>query len=69
VISEAGRRFLADLLMQLTEDQIRGIFEASDMPNRRWREAEDRDKNGTLEQWVAAFHARRDQIVNHTCPQ
>jgi hypothetical protein len=69
VISEAGRRFLADLLMQLTEDQIRGIFEVSDMPNRRWREPEDRDKNGTLEQWVAAFHARRDQIVNHTCPQ
>ena len=60
---------LADLLMQLTEDQIRGIFEASDMPNRAWSEAEDRDKNGTLDQWVAAFHARRDQIVNHTCPQ
>lgn len=69
VISEAGRRFLADLLTQLSEDQIRGIFEVSDMPNRRWREEEDRDKNGTLEQWVAAFHARRDQIVDHTCPQ
>jgi hypothetical protein len=69
VISEAGRRFLADLLMQLTDDQIRGLFEVSDMPDRGWREPEDRDHNGTVDQWVAAFHARRDQIVNHTCPQ
>jgi len=69
VISEAGRRFLADLLVQLTEDQIRGLFEVSDMPDRGWREPEDRDHNGTVDQWVAAFHARRDQIVNHTCPQ
>jgi hypothetical protein len=69
VISEAGRRFLADLLGQLTDDQIRGLFEVSDMPDRGWREPEDRDRNGTVDQWVAAFHARRDQIVSHTCPQ
>jgi hypothetical protein len=69
VISEAGRRFLADLLVQLTDEQIRGLFEVSDMPDRGWREREDRDHNGTVDQWVAAFHARRDQIVNHTCPQ
>ena len=68
VISEAGRKFLADLLVQLTEDQIRGIFEVSDMPDRGWRKEEDRDRNGTLDQWVAAFHARRDEIVGHTCP-
>jgi len=69
LIGEAGRKFLADLLMQLTEDQIRGLFEVSGMPDRGWRKDEDRDRNGTQEQWVAAFHARRDQIVNHTCPQ
>jgi hypothetical protein len=69
VISEPGRRFLADVLGQMTEDQIRGIFEVSDMPDRGWREPEERDHNGTLDQWVAAFHARRDAIVNHTCPQ
>ncbi|HEY3121253.1 MAG TPA: hypothetical protein VGL15_11560 [Vicinamibacteria bacterium] len=69
VISEAGRRFLADLLVQLTDDQIRGLFEVSDLPNREWKDPEDRDHNGTLDQWVAAFHSRRDQIVNHVCPQ
>jgi hypothetical protein len=69
VISEAGRRFLADLLVQLTDDQIRGIFEVSAVSDRGWAEPEDRDHNGTVEQWVAAFRARRDQIVNHTCPQ
>jgi len=68
VISEAGRKFLADLLAQLTEDQIRGIFEVGDMPDRAWDHEKDRDRNGTLDQWVAAFNARRDQIVNHTCP-
>ncbi len=69
VISEAGRRLLADLLARLTEDQIHGIFEVAGMPDRGWREPEDRDHNGTVDQWVAAFHARRDQIVNHACPQ
>ena len=69
VISEAGRRFLADLLGQLTDDQIRGLFEVSDLPDRGWRKPQDRDRNGTVDQWVAAFHARRDQIVSHTCPQ
>jgi hypothetical protein len=68
VISEAGRKFLADLLAQLTEDQIRGLFEVADMPHRGWRDDKDRKRNGTLDEWVAAFHARRDQIVNHTCP-
>jgi hypothetical protein len=69
VVGEAGRKFLADLLAQLTDDQIRGLFEVSAMPDRGWRKQEDRARNGTVEQWVAAFHARRDQIVNHTCPQ
>lgn len=69
LIGEAGRKFLADLLVQLTEDQIRGLFEVSGMPDRGWLKEKDRDRNGTLEEWVAVFHARRDQIVNHTCPQ
>jgi len=68
VISEAGRKFLADLLVQLTEDQIRGLFEVSDMPDRGWPDDKDRKRNGTPDEWVAAFNARRDQIVNHTCP-
>jgi hypothetical protein len=68
MISEAGRRFLADLLVQLTDDQIRGLFEVSDLPNREWKDPEDRDHNGTLEQWVAAFKAHRDQIVHRVCP-
>ena len=52
----------------LTEDQIRGLFEVSDMPDRGWPDDKDRKRNGTPDEWVAAFNARRDQIVNHTCP-
>src|SRR5204863_6009372 len=51
VISEAGRRFLADLLGQLTDDQIRGLFEVSDLPDRGWRKPQDRARNGTVDPW------------------
>lgn len=68
LISEAGRRFLAGLLAQLSDDQIRGLFEVGDMANRQWENPDDRERNGTIDQWVAVFHARRDAVVNHTCP-
>ena len=69
VVTEAGRRFLADLLVQLTDDQIRDMFEAGTMDRRGWRDPGDEGKNnGTIDQWVTAFKKRRDAIVNHHCP-
>src|SRR4029079_4347566 len=69
VVTAAGRRFLADLLMQLSDRQIRDMFEAGTIDQRGWPKPEDEaKKNGTIDQWVDAFKKRRDAIVNHHCP-
>ena len=66
VISEAGRRFLADLLAQLTDRQLTDLFNVARMPARA-RAAEQPDGE-SVRDWVAAFKAKRDEIVNHRCP-
>jgi hypothetical protein len=67
VVSEAGRRFLADLLAQLTDAQIRGMFAAGTIDKRGWPLPRHDKNNGTLEEWVQAFKRRRDEVVNHHC--
>src|SRR5262249_23948437 len=52
-ISEAGRLFLADLLMQLSDRQLQDLFEVSGVD----RTAE----------WVDAFKRKRDEIVTAHC--
>jgi membrane-associated phospholipid phosphatase len=52
VISEDGRQFLADLLMQLSDAQLRDMFETARV---------DPDE------WVAVFKAKRQQIVDRRC--
>ena len=52
-ISEAGRLFLANLLVQLTDRQLSDLFEVAGVD----REAE----------WVAAFKQKRDEIVRARC--
>jgi len=67
-ISEQGRRFLADLLTQLTDEQLQGMFEAARV-NLRLRNPEDLSSGfPTVDEWVAAFKAKREQIVNRHCP-
>lgn len=66
-ISEAGRRFLADLLVQLTDTQLHDLFDVARMTRR----STSRDGPGggtTVDQWVDAFKQKRNDIVNHTCP-
>jgi hypothetical protein len=65
-ISEEGRKFLADLLVQLTDDQLRDLFEVArfdakppPMPNAA---------PATTDAWVAAFKQKRDEIVSARCP-
>jgi hypothetical protein len=66
-IKEAGRKFLAGLLAQLSDAQLHDLFEVARFPERV--QASGQGKRGsTVEDWVAAFKAKRDQIVNHTCP-
>ena len=58
-IGEPGRKFLADLLMQLTDAQLHDLFEVA-----RFTE---RDPSATVADWVAAFKDKRSQIVNRDC--
>jgi hypothetical protein len=63
-ISEAGRKFLADLLVQLSDEQLRDLFETARFPRRRTSSV----RAATTDEWVDAFRKKRDQIVNRTCP-
>jgi hypothetical protein len=67
VISEAGRKFLADRLTLLSDTQIRDLFAAA----RVERRPDDRidGRQVTADDWAAEFKAKRDEIVNHTCPE
>jgi hypothetical protein len=58
-ISEGGRKFLADLLNQLSDQQIRDLFDVS--------RATRRDKTSTIDGWVNAFKQKRDEVSNHVC--
>jgi hypothetical protein len=58
-VGEAGRKFLADLLIQLTDAQLHDLFEVS-----RFTE---RDPTATIDDWVNAFKHKRSEIVNRHC--
>ena len=58
-ISEGGRKFLADLLTQLSDQQIHDLFDVSRVTRRQ--------PNTTLDDWVNAFKQKRDQIVSRSC--
>jgi hypothetical protein len=66
-IKEAGRQFLANLLVQLSDAQLRDLFEVARFPE-RVQESHQGKGGIKVEDWVAAFKDKRDQIVNHTCP-
>jgi hypothetical protein len=66
-ISEAGRAFLAGLLVQLTDAQLRDLFETARVSRRS-----DPHKDGPpagVDEWVTAFKLKRAQIVDQRCPQ
>ena len=67
VISEAGRQFLADLLVQLSDEQLRDMFETARI-NLRTRAPETaRGGFATVDEWVSAFKQKRTEIVEHRC--
>jgi hypothetical protein len=63
-IGEAGRKFLADLLLKLSDKQITDMFTAA----RVERFHEHPERNRPIADWVQAFKRKRDEIVNHRCP-
>jgi hypothetical protein len=66
-ISEAGRRFLADLLAQLTDRQLTDLFTVARI-DRRSRKPGSTEPPATVDQWVTAFKQKRDTIVASRCP-
>jgi hypothetical protein len=67
VIGDAGRQFLADLLMQLSDTQIHDLFEESRV-HLRLRDPGDVNSGfPTVDEWVAAFKDKREQIATRRC--
>jgi len=64
VISEAGRKFLADLLAKLSDKQITDMFTAARV-DRFHRHAE---RNPPISEWVRVFKKKRDEIASAHCP-
>jgi hypothetical protein len=70
-IHEAGRAFLAGLLVQLTDAQLRDLFETARVKRRSSDPSGDPDHDGppgTVTEWVKAFKLKRAQIVDQRCP-
>ena len=67
VISEAGRQFLAGLLRQLTDAQIHDLFEVSRATLRLREPGNAKSGFPTVDEWVAAFKQKRDEIANRKC--
>jgi hypothetical protein len=65
-ISEEGRRFLAERLSLLSDEQLHDLFTAA----RVERHVGDRvdGRQVTAADWVRVFKDKRDQIVTHRCP-
>ncbi|HEX5070569.1 MAG TPA: hypothetical protein VFV78_10190 [Vicinamibacterales bacterium] len=76
-ISEAGRSFLAGLLDQLRDAQIRDLFTAARLDLRSRDPKRDRGLGGAdvapgdprvIDDWVAAFKHKRQEIASRQCP-
>jgi hypothetical protein len=67
-ISEAGRHFLADLLVQLSDRQLHDLFDVARVDRRSRDPNQAGLRPATVDEWVAAFERKRDEIVHHRCP-
>lgn len=67
VISEEGRAFLANLLMQLSDRQIADMFRAAQVDQRLRQPGHALSGLATVEEWVGAFKAKRQEIAARHC--
>lgn len=67
VISEEGRQFLAGLLTQLSDNQIRDLFEVSQVTLRMRTPDDPRSGFPTVDEWVEVFKQKRAEIVDRRC--
>jgi len=67
VISEEGRAFLANLLGQLSDAQIRALFEVSRVTLRLRDPAKARSGFATIDEWAELFKSKRAEILERRC--
>jgi hypothetical protein len=67
VISEDGRRFLADRLMQLSDRQINELFEAARVQLRLRSPGDASSGFSSVDEWADTFKEKRAQIVDRRC--
>jgi len=68
-ISEGGRAFLANLLDQLSDEQLRDLFEVARVDRRVLGPASAKVvPAASVSEWVGAFKRKRDEIVMNHCP-
>lgn len=68
VIGEKGRQFLAGLLTQLSDKQIRDLFEISRVTKRELPGHES-SVTSDIDDWVRAFKKKREEIVTRRCDE
>jgi len=68
-IGEAGRKFLAGLLAQLSDTQVHDIFAVArfDRLDEKIHTAEG-ERSVTIDDWVQAFKKKRDEVASVRCP-
>jgi hypothetical protein len=67
-ISEEGRKFLADLLLQLTDAQLTDLFTIANFAQGPARTRAAGSAGDTVALWVKVFKQKRDEIVQAHCP-
>jgi hypothetical protein len=69
-ISEGGRKFLADLLGQLSDKQILDMFRAARLDRLEDKiQTPEGERRVTLDDWVEVFKKKRDEIAKQRCPK
>ena len=67
VISEAGRRFLSNLLVQLSDRQIRDLFEVARVNLRLRAPGHVNSGYSSVDEWVKTFKQKRNEISERRC--
>jgi hypothetical protein len=67
VIGEAGRRFLAGLLQQLSDAQLRDLFEVARVTLRVREPGRALSGFPSIDEWVSAFKQKRSEITSRRC--
>lgn len=70
LVHEAGRRLLAERLSALGEAQLRALFQVArvERMGETTTGSDGKPRPVTVDDWVAAFVRRRQQLVDNRCP-